>query len=195
MPEPDYAPVAVGKMNVPKVAGGVAVGLGGGALLDVHVKQVSWQFHGPGAQRIQKRGGVAQRVEEVGLVAVEGFVEPGRTGTLCSPAEILQGFPEPFNGLGARQAGIHPALHRSYDGLCPEFSGEFDDLPNEFPRRFADGRVSVQEMPWVDYPAASGSNRCHLQRVSGKNPVKSGAVDGVSRRWKDFNRIKAQSRC
>ena len=76
--ESDRAAIRVGEVDVPDEGTRLAQGGGGVGLLDVHVKEIGEKAHVFRAGRVdgaQPRGGVAEAVEEIRLVAIERLHE------------------------------------------------------------------------------------------------------------------------
>ena len=71
MSETNRRAVAVNEVNMAEVAPDGAQRVGDGNLLDIHVKEVSQKFHIAAVERLQKRGGVAHAIEDVGFIAIQ----------------------------------------------------------------------------------------------------------------------------
>src|SRR5438034_1225706 len=120
VPEPDRVTVAIDKMNVAKQRTGGAHGLRHGAFLDIHVKKVGEELDVLGSERLQKSGGVAEAIKEVGFKAVQGLEENGLSMSSSMFAKILQRLAQPENGLVAPDLAFGASLHRTNDSWGAE---------------------------------------------------------------------------
>src|SRR3954451_13356013 len=85
------------------------------AFLDVHVKEIGQHLHTPRLQALEKFDRRRDTVEEIGLVAIEEFVEQRLAGRRAVIPEILEPFREPRQGLVASYVAFDLALHRTDD--------------------------------------------------------------------------------
>jgi hypothetical protein len=116
-----------------------------------------------------KEAPVAERVDEVRLVPVEGFVDHGRGVIRGMLVEFEEGVPEVAerDGLGDRVR--RPPLHRPDDDGSPERSGKLHHPLDEVESLVAGRLVGGGEAELVLHPPRPGANR----RASGSLPSSS----------------------
>ena len=134
-------------------------------------------------------------IDQVGLVAIEGFVDESDAVFASCFTGDFEGFGEPLESLPTGDVAAPFSLHRSEDGRATELAAEVDHLENEIEGFFADGGIGIGERKAVLHHAGSGSDGGDAEVVFGGESVYFIDRDEVGSGEKEFDRVVAVLCC
>src|SRR5262249_27707324 len=126
--------VRIGELDVTEERAPESEGLDDIPLFDIHVEEIGQDRDVPGRQRSADLARLADGVDDIALVPIEGLEEKCGAAALRALAELFERVAEVPERGGSVDLAAPASLHRSQDRGRAEASGKIDDPVGKLPR-------------------------------------------------------------
>ena len=161
-------------------------------LFDIHMEQITQQPYVSDSVLCEEAGGIGLPVEEIGLVAVERFIEKHLALTSSPLSQRDERCGEQFAGCRQGNLGAGTALHRTENRRCRETRRHVDDSFNESHRLRTHMFVGIAEREAMPHPARTSSHGGQGKAVCCQELAKLVFGKGLRIGGEDLDSVKAE---